>query len=631
MAACAGSSLLSLRRSIPRPLSAAAGPGSMAFVRVPVLVWFWLERSLGEGALGRGVRRFAGAVEGSSLLEGEWTRVLGALVGATAVARMWRSGLEPLDLVGLILVVVAGVAALVFGPGLVRASGWSVTGRLLGARPAAPRPRARSGRAGVLMVVGMVALAAAAGVLAGSASGWAGIAGLAAGLLVCVGVFALYRPEILLLVLAAFPWVNWLVRKALAGTPLAGASDDLLLVGSLVALLFCVLIVRRWELRTVPILAPLLVAVTAALGSICLNYVPSDVGVFALRVTFEPLLFYFLGLWLPKDVRWVKVAVGVFLATAVALALHGIYQYLTHAPMPARWVDAREVTLYTRAYSIVENPNGLGGFLVMGACVSIAMALGRVSARLRIVSVAVSVVLLIGLALTFSRGAWLGLVAGVVAMMALGRPRLLGVLALLGAASPLLLPRSIIDRVTFALTSDYLGKSAINGRLYVWGIGLYRIAEHPWFGIGLGTFGGTSAFLFGYGRLWMDNFYLQMAAEGGLILLAAFLWLLCRAGKGLVAGHRSAEDPFLRALTVGAFGSFIAVVVANLTAGVWETLVVGAGFWFLVGLAGALPAGEAEGSRLIRMRDLTAEPPLRNGADALAEPASAGLSAGDTA
>jgi O-antigen ligase len=158
-------------------------------------------------------------------------------------------------------------------------------------------------------------------------------------------------------------------------------------------------------------------------------------------------------------------------------------------------------------------------------------------------------------------------------------------------------------------------------------VSLFRIAEHPWFGAGLGTFGGSSAFLFGYTRLWVDNFYLQMAAEGGLILLAAFLWILWRAGKGLVAGHRSARDPFLRALTVGAFGSFIAVVVANVTASVWETLVVGAGFWFLIGLAGALPVGEAAGFRLSRIRDLTAEPPMRNRAAVTAEVAGPGGSA----
>ena len=64
---------------------------------------------------------------------------------------------------------------------------------------------------------------------------------------------------------------------------------------------------------------------------------------------------------------------------------------------------------------------------------------------------------------------------------------------------------------------------------------LRQMAAHPWFGLGLGTFGGTSAVRFGYGDLWVDNFYLQLAAEGGLIVLGLFLWILlrgARAGQG---------------------------------------------------------------------------------------------------
>jgi O-antigen ligase len=114
---------------------------------------------------------------------------------------------------------------------------------------------------------------------------------------------------------------------------------------------------------------------------------------------------------------------------------------------------------------------------------------------------------------------------------------------------------------------------------------LQYITAHPLFGVGLGTFGGTSAVMFGYGRYWVDNFYLQLGAEGGLILLFLFLWVLLRAAKGIVRSHALAVDPFWRGLTAGVFGAFIAVAVANVTASVWETLVVGVGFWFLAGLA----------------------------------------------
>ncbi len=105
--------------------------------------------------------------------------------------------------------------------------------------------------------------------------------------------------------------------------------------------------------------------------------------------------------------------------------------------------------------------------------------------------------------------------------------------------------------------------------------------------------------MFKFGRLWVDNFYLQLAAEGGLILLGLFIWILVRGAKGIVKSHVSAETPYLRAVTAGIFGGFVAVVFANLTASVWETLIVGSGFWFLAGLgtslARQLPAGAVEG------------------------------------
>ncbi|NLE11640.1 MAG: hypothetical protein GX630_09035, partial [Actinobacteria bacterium] len=126
-------------------------------------------------------------------------------------------------------------------------------------------------------------------------------------------------------------------------------------------------------------------------------------------------------------------------------------------------------------------------------------------------------------------------------------------------------------------------KSMAAGRLYVWKMALQYIAAHPWFGLGLGTFGGTCAVSYSYGRLWVDSFYLQLGAEGGLLLLAFFLWLLLRGAKGLAKGHAVTKDVYLRALTAGAFGAYVAVAVANLTASVWETLVVGVGFWFLAG------------------------------------------------
>jgi O-antigen ligase len=129
-----------------------------------------------------------------------------------------------------------------------------------------------------------------------------------------------------------------------------------------------------------------------------------------------------------------------------------------------------------------------------------------------------------------------------------------------------------------------VGKSAVDGRTVRWAAALDQTAAHPWFWTTLGTFGGSAADRFGYWATWVDKYYLQMGVEGGLLLLAVFLWLLLRVAKGLVKGYRVATDPFLKALGPGVFGAFVAVSVARAFASEFEILAVGVAFWFLAGL-----------------------------------------------
>jgi len=446
-----------------------------------------------------------------------------------------------------------------------------------------------------------VLLALVVGVAGGLSRDSGALVVVGVGALIIIASLVLHRPEVFLLVGAAFPWIDWAARHSLGS--LGPAWDDAFLLLSIVVLVWAVIFLRRAQLWTVPILLPLVLAVAAAVGSVVVNSVPGTVAIFALRVLFQPLLFYFLGFLFPKNKRWVQWTVAVFVLAGVALALHGLYQYVAHAPMPASWVDVHEGDIATRAYSIIENPNGLGAFLLMGALVSLSLALRNGLRSIQRWAMALAcIVQLGGIAVTFSRGAWLGLGAGVVALFIMSYRRYLVPLVGVGVVGWFAMPATFTKRLTFAFSSTYLAKSQVAGRLYVWKIALHDIVSHPLLGVGLGTFGGTAAITFGYSKLWIDNFYLQLATEGGLILLALFLWVLLRAVKGLVRGYEVTHDPYMRALTAGVFGAFVGVAVANVTASVWETLVVGVGFWFLTGLAtsaalqlpGEAPVEEAE-------------------------------------
>lgn len=606
----AASTTFQTRHVASRRLARSGHPVSVLAISRPYL---WLRSALGGSAVGRAARAGEAEMRRSRFGGGVWVFVVGAglfALGCARLALLLTRGTVTVDAAGValaapglrlvtpIIVLVVGALILVTGPRLIPAFGTSLVGRgvaaLIGGPLAAPAPGASAAgpalrgydrgalRSATVWVVAI--LAAVGGAAAGLTYGAGALLVVGVAVVICLLVFAPLRPEALLVVVAAFPWLDWVAREALGG--LGPSWDDALLLLSIVLLLWCVIVLRRWELWTVPITLPVILAFAAAVGSVVVRDVPNDVALYAMRVLFQPLLFYFLGFLFPKTRRWVQGAVAVFILSSVALALHGLYQYVTHAPMPARWVDVRETDIGTRAYSIIGNPNGLGAFLLIGTLVSLSMALAGGASRSRRVLAAVAcVVQLGGVAVTFSRGAWIGLGVGLLALLIMAYRRYLAPLVAVAVVGWFVMPQAFVSRLAFGFSSFYITKSLAAGRLYVWKMALQYMAAHPWFGLGLGTFGGTSAVTFGYGRLWVDNFYLQLGAEGGLILLALFLWILLRGAKGLVRGHGATHDPYLRALCAGVFGAFVAVAVANLTASVWETLIVGVGFWFLSGLA----------------------------------------------
>ncbi|MBN1629950.1 MAG: O-antigen ligase family protein [Thermoleophilia bacterium] len=613
----ADSRVFGTRRLASRRLGRTGHPVSVLALSRPYL---WLRRVVGGSVVGRAARSAEGQVSGSRFSGGAWAIVAGAglfALGCGRLALVLARGATTLDNTGIplaapwlrlaipIVVLAIGVLMMAGGSRLAPAFATSLAGRGLAlatggsyvrvpAGPAgAPVWRRSAGRMGPTVVGVAAIMAAAGGLLVGLSYGSAPVLVIAAVVVLCVLALVVVRPEALLVVVAVFPWLDWAARNTMGG--LGPVWDDALLLFSVCLVLWCVIVLRRWELWTVPILLPTILAFAAALGSVVVREVPGDVALFALRILFQPLLFYFLGFLLPKDRRWVRRTVAVFVLVGVALALHGLYQYVTNAPMPASWVDVRETSIGTRAYSIVQNPNGLGAFLLMGALLSFSLAAARgLRGISRVLWAVACVIHLGGVAVTFSRGAWIGLAAGLVALLIMAYRRYLTPLVAVVVVGWFAAPSTFVQRLTSAFSSWYIAKSMAAGRLYVWKMALEYIAAHPWFGLGLGTFGGTAAVTYSYSRLWVDSFYLQLGAEGGLLLLAFFLWLLLRGAKGLVKGHGATGDPYLRALTAGAFGAYVAVGVANLTASVWETLVVGAGFWFLAGFVTSAALHERE-------------------------------------
>lgn len=208
-----------------------------------------------------------------------------------------------------------------------------------------------------------------------------------------------------------------------------------------------------------------------------------------------------------------------------------------------------------RAVGTSVDPNSYGGLLMIG----FVLATGQVIVRKRSIppGLALGASLVIGpaLTLTYSRGAWLGVVAGVLVIVASRRPRLLLPGALVATGAIVLgIGGGFVNRLWLGLT---LQDPATRLRLAEYENAWQIIQRHPRFGIGFGDAGSVEL------QAGVSSIYLTIAERAGLVGLGVFLVVvLVILGLGTQASLREGEDgsndmalcwtaAFVAALTVG--------------------------------------------------------------------------------
>jgi O-antigen ligase len=100
------------------------------------------------------------------------------------------------------------------------------------------------------------------------------------------------------------------------------------------------------------------------------------------------------------------------------------------------------------------------------------------------------------------------------------------------------------------------------GRFELWRAATRMVAAHPLLGVGPDNFrlsyGRYAAIASADPRTHSNNMYLEMLAGGGLLVGAAFAWLLWRAGRSAAASMRVSAGS---AATVGIVAATLAIAV----------------------------------------------------------------------
>jgi len=361
---------------------------------------------------------------------------------------------------------------------------------------------------------------------------------------------------------------------------------------------------------------PLLLPLLTFLGAILLSLT----GTLSLRYSLKEILKWLevLGIYLFVaniiEKEQARVVVVFMLLAGIGQALLGFYQFFGRVGPPAFVILGR----FVRAYGTFAQPNPYGGYLGLVLPLAWGLLLGTrkfgvrkfgirkfVSSRGRPEStnpeptnheptnlrVTDSPLALLGLAtmgaallMSWSRGAWLGFAAAFV-LMNLTHSRqtaaLFTLLCLLIASGLLLgsfqvLPQSIVRRFTALL--PYLRVFDVRGvkltdanypvveRMAHWQAAWGMFNDRPWLGVGIGNYEpvypayALQGWPLALGHA--HNYYLNIAAEAGLIGLAAYLVLWGAAFWHAFRVIRVAQG-YWRGIAVGILGVLTHLSVHN--------------------------------------------------------------------
>lgn len=277
----------------------------------------------------------------------------------------------------------------------------------------------------------------------------------------------------------------------------------------------------------------------------------------------------------------------VFSATLVAL--YGFYQYKVGVEMEAKWVDTvNNPDVKTRIYSVFGNPNILAEYLIMIIPISISLFWFSKKAHKKMVFLITSLILMLALILTLSRGGWLGFAFGIFVFILLIEKRLLLSIIPVTLGALYFLPQSILNRI---LSIGNLADSSNSYRIRMWSITWNIIKDHWLVGVGFGhlPFKATfETYIRTMPTYHAHNTYLETMAEMGIlgfIVFISFIFILYKYSiKKLIKG----KDRYIKTMAAGVLAGLSSVLVHGAVENILYIPRIIMTFWILVALILAL-------------------------------------------
>ena len=425
------------------------------------------------------------------------------------------------------------------------------------------------------------------GVLTGIAAFFAG--GLPFTLLILMGLFlvgTILKPELGLILLPLFVLLDFVVKTYTSG--LFGLWDELIFL-----LLLAVILLRKVQrkkrfLRFTSILYPVTLFFLAGLLSTFLSpYVTLSQGIEGIRSVLQPFLVFLIIINSDIDNKFARLLLFISLLVAVGAALFGLYQYIVGVASPPTWVDKDMEHGLSRAFSILGSPNAFAAYGVLFTPISLGFLMQpKLTKTQKTIFASCFLFLLIGILTTLTRAAWLAFIPAIFLFGILAKQTKIVMPILIILIASVFLVAPIRQRFTNFFTEKYQEKSEGGGRTYRWNLAIELFEDRPVLGRGPGSFGGAVAYRAqAFKGLYVDNYYLEILSNYGLVGLLLFLWILLECFRNLFYDTSLSKNPRTQILSYGVLCGLIGFLLHNFTENIWEIIPLAVQFWFLLGIA----------------------------------------------
>ena len=297
------------------------------------------------------------------------------------------------------------------------------------------------------------------------------------------------------------------------------------------------------------------------------------VGLFFVLKYFEYFIVFFMVVNFVNTKEQVKTFVILLLITCAITSFIGICQIPAGGRVTAPFEGQ------------AGEPGTFGGYLIMMMSVSIGLFLTSESKRAKILLAVLIATNIIVIMATESRASWMGLPFMYLAFIVLSKKKLLliGIMVVLLAASPFILPKNVTDRFsgTFKTEKGYQAKvggkalaldSSATLRVQSWQGILKDIKFHPILGYGI------------TGYWFIDAQYFRTLIELGILGLGVYLYLMYQIFRFLLQTYHMSGDNYVKGLIMGVLAGFISLLIHSIGSNTFIIVRIMEPFWFLMGL-----------------------------------------------